>query len=101
MSKPFICHDFKSPRTDMSRRLPGTMKVVPLLFYGVLSLTAYFGVRDVLDLKSAEREKQASIIFGKSMKTYGFADGHSELKNEPPEGFDAWEKQHMIQPPSQ
>jgi hypothetical protein len=61
MSKPFLCHDFKSPRTDMSRRLPGTMKVVPLLFYGVLFISAYFGVRDVLDLKAAEREKQSSI----------------------------------------
>ena len=44
------------------------------------------------------REKESSIINGKRVKTYGFADGHSELIMEPEEGFDAWEKQHMISP---
>jgi RNA polymerase sigma factor (sigma-70 family) len=47
----------------------------------------------------AVREKEASLVNGKWVKAYGFADGHSEYKREPPEGFDAWEKQHMIVPP--
>ena len=34
---------------------------MPILFYGVLATTAYFGVRDIMDLKAAEREKQTSI----------------------------------------
>ena len=44
------------------------------------------------------REKDVSFYNGKWAKTYGFADGHSEIKREPPEGFDAWEQQHMISP---
>ncbi len=61
MSKNFLCHDFKSPRTDISRRLPGTMKIVPILFYGVLAMSAYFGIRDITDLKSADAERLASV----------------------------------------
>lgn len=48
----------------------------------------------------AVREKQATLIGGKWVKAYGFADGHSEIKTQPDEGFDAWEAQHMV-PPSQ
>lgn len=46
------------------------------------------------------REKEPSFVGGRWVKTYGFVDGHSEFKKEPPEGFEAWEKQHMIQPPT-
>lgn len=44
------------------------------------------------------REKQATQTpQGKWVKTYGFADGHSEIRPEPDEGFEAWERQHMPQ----
>jgi hypothetical protein len=46
------------------------------------------------------REMNPSILMGKWVKTYGFADGHSELKSAPPEGFNAWEQQHMLPPPT-
>lgn len=36
---------------------------------------------------------------GKWVKAYAFADGHSEIKAEPAEGFDAYEQQHMVPPP--
>ncbi|HLP77992.1 MAG TPA: sigma-70 family RNA polymerase sigma factor [Candidatus Paceibacterota bacterium] len=49
----------------------------------------------------AVREKETSLVDGKRVKVYGFADGHSELKTEPSEGFDAWEQQHMIPQPIQ
>ena len=42
------------------------------------------------------REKDPSYANGKRFKTYGFADGHAEVKTEPPQGFEAWEKQHII-----
>jgi hypothetical protein len=61
MSAPFLCHDFKTPRTDMSRRLPGTMKVVPLLFYGVIAMSTFSGIRDIMDLKSADKDRLASV----------------------------------------
>jgi prepilin-type processing-associated H-X9-DG protein len=38
------------------------------------------------------------LVAGKLVKTYGFADGHAEVKVEPPEGFEAWEKRHMAIP---
>ena len=44
----------------------------------------------------AVRENEASLVNGKWFKVYGFADGHAEFKSEPPEGFAAWEKQHII-----
>ena len=45
------------------------------------------------------REKQAwQTSIGKWMKTYGFADGHSEIHTEPDGNFDAWEQQHMVSP---
>jgi RNA polymerase sigma factor (sigma-70 family) len=44
------------------------------------------------------RENQGSQLGGKWVKAYGFADGHSELKVEPAEGFEAWEKGHIIPP---
>ena len=47
------------------------------------------------------REKQASYRKGKRAKAYGFADGHSEIKIEPTEGFEEWEKAHMAPPPGQ
>jgi hypothetical protein len=44
------------------------------------------------------REKQPTQTRqGKSVKTYGFADGHSESLPEPEAGFEAWEQQHMPQ----
>lgn len=41
------------------------------------------------------REKEPFFANGGWCKAYAFADGHSEIKREPAEGFEAWEKQHM------
>ncbi len=47
------------------------------------------------------KEKQAWQSFsGKWMKTYGFADGHSEVHTEPNGNFDVYEKGHMILSPN-
>ena len=48
----------------------------------------------------AVQERQAWLSKGKLQKTYGFADGHVEIKTQPPEGFDAWEQTHMMPPAS-
>ena len=46
------------------------------------------------------REKHASqTLDGKWRKTYGFADGHAEVRTEPDGNFDDWESQHIIPPP--
>ena len=44
----------------------------------------------------AVRSKSPFFMNGKPVKVYGFADGHSELKREPEEGFEAWEKARII-----
>ncbi len=44
----------------------------------------------------AIREKEPWLLNGKRVKVYGYLDGHSETHTEPPEGFAAWEKQHMV-----
>ncbi len=45
------------------------------------------------------REKQAhQLPGGKWAKVYGFADGHSEVHKEADGNFDAWEKEHILQP---
>jgi hypothetical protein len=44
------------------------------------------------------REAEPSFFRGSWVKTYGFADGHAEIKKEPPQVFDAWEKQYLIPP---
>ena len=46
----------------------------------------------------AIREKEPWLLNGKRVKVYGWADGHSEVHSEPPEGFEVWEKQHMLPP---
>ena len=45
------------------------------------------------------REQQPFNFSGRWAKTYGFADGHSEVHSEPSGNFDAWEAQHMVPPP--
>ncbi len=49
------------------------------------------------------REKQAwQASNGRWMKTYGFADGHSELHSEPDGNFDTFEQKHAVSlPPNQ
>lgn len=56
----FLCHDFKTPRTDMSRRLPSSMRIVPVLFYVVLVTAAGFIVRDVTLLNKAKADLAAA-----------------------------------------
>ena len=48
------------------------------------------------------REKRVTqTLNGNWRKTYGFADGHSEVRVEPTSNFDDWESQHIIPPPTQ
>ena len=43
------------------------------------------------------REKEPTVGWdGRRFKAYGFADGHSEIHAEGPQGFDAWEKERML-----
>jgi len=52
----FLCHDFKTPRTDMSRRLPSTLRMVPVIFYAVLVISTIFLIKDWTDLNKASSD---------------------------------------------
>lgn len=60
-----ICHDFKTPRTDTSKRLPSSFMLVPVIFYisvlgGIfLNINAYVRYRDASLKRDSFRHQQA------------------------------------------
>ncbi len=60
-----ICHDFKTPRTDTSKRLPSSFILVPIIFYisvlgGILlNINAYLRYRDGTMKRDSFRQQQA------------------------------------------
>lgn len=56
----FICHDFKTPRNDTSKRLPDSFKAIPCLFYLSLIASAYFMTMDWMAYKQSDMEKKQS-----------------------------------------
>jgi hypothetical protein len=56
----YLCHDFKSPRADASRRLPATFRFVPIAFYVAMVGAAYFITMDVLSLRKADQDRLVS-----------------------------------------
>jgi RNA polymerase sigma factor (sigma-70 family) len=48
-----------------------------------------------------ERQAHQSSLDGRWAKTYGFADGHSELHVEPDNNFEPWENAHLPSSPGQ
>ncbi len=52
----YICHDFKTPRNDTSKRLPNSFKMVPLAFYLALIGGAYIMTVDYVAYKRAQEE---------------------------------------------
>lgn len=53
----YICHDFKTPRTDTSKRLPNSYKLIPVLFYIALIGGAYTMTMDYMAYKRAQQTK--------------------------------------------
>lgn len=53
----YLCHDFKTPRTDTSRRLPSSFRAIPVMFYVALVGTAYVMTMDYFHYKQALRQK--------------------------------------------
>jgi len=53
----YLCHDFKSPRADASRRLPSTFKFVPIAFYVSVLGGLYFVTMDVMSLRRSEKDR--------------------------------------------
>lgn len=53
----YLCHDFKTPRTDTSRRLPNSFRVIPVGFYLAMVAGAYFVTMDVINYRAAQTDK--------------------------------------------
>lgn len=95
---------------DNQNQLPGSFEEAKRYYEGAnpgLSQTNQFEIvyRGSLQALSNPatviviRELQPFSFNGRWAKTYGFADGHSEVHAEPSGNFDAWEAQHMAAPP--
>ncbi|MBE7495847.1 MAG: hypothetical protein HS117_12955 [Verrucomicrobiaceae bacterium] len=54
----YLCHDFKTPRTDTSRRLPSTFRFIPILFYVAVAGCAYIMTMDYFAFKKAQVQKK-------------------------------------------
>lgn len=61
----YLCHDFKTPRVDTSRRLPASFRAIPIIFYVALVGSAYvmtmdyFNYKKAIKLKVDAQERQA------------------------------------------
>ncbi|WP_395752427.1 hypothetical protein [Prosthecobacter sp.] len=53
----YLCHDFKTPRTDTSRRLPSSFRAIPVIFYVALVGSAYVMTMDYFGYKRALKQK--------------------------------------------
>jgi hypothetical protein len=53
----FLCHDFKSPRADASRRLPNSFRFIPIAFYLSVAAGIYFVTVDILSLRKAQQDR--------------------------------------------
>lgn len=52
-----LCHDFKSPRNDTSKRLPPIFAVVPVLFYVILFGGAYVSITSYMSYREATQSR--------------------------------------------
>jgi len=60
----FLCHDLKTPRTDVSKRLPPIFFVVPVLFYIIALGGSFVGVKSFMSYREAQARRdnwQAAI----------------------------------------
>lgn len=53
----YLCHDFKTPRTDAARRLPSSFRFIPVIFYVAIVGTAYMMTMDYLNFQKAKKLK--------------------------------------------
>lgn len=53
----YLCHDFKTPRIDASRRLPASFRAIPVIFYVALIGSVYVMTMDYFAYKRAQAQK--------------------------------------------
>lgn len=52
-----LCHDFKTPRTDSSKRLPRVFTLVPVMFYLIVVWGAYVSATSYVNYRNAEQSR--------------------------------------------
>lgn len=78
------CHDFKSPRTDASKRLPSIFMLVPIMFYvillggGYLSATSYMNYRE----KAKDRDYWHQYQTEQESSKASFESQHADVLKE-------------------
>ena len=65
----YLCHDFKTPRTDTARRLPDTFRFIPILFYVAMLGGGYMMTMDYFSYGKAKRDKQEADDRRKALET--------------------------------
>ena len=65
----YLCHDFKTPRSDAARRLPSSFRFIPVIFYVAIVGTAYMMTMDYFSYGKAKRDKQESDDRRKTLET--------------------------------
>lgn len=90
----YICHDFKTPRMDTSKRLPNSFKAIPILFYISLVGGAYFMTMDWLAYKKAKKTKEDAEVVTKDYeaksKTLGEEVAELIIESSKAEGVARW-----------
>lgn len=99
----YICHDFKTPRTDTARRLPSSFRFIPIVFYVAIAGSAYIMTMDYFNFQKAKKlkveadERRTRIEGERDAFNNEFAELEAESKKA--EGVAGWmEGARNIQP---
>jgi hypothetical protein len=87
------------PMPDTSAEFNEMTNLFDLAYQGAIS--NLYNAPNFHDVIVVREKQPVQMANGKWFKVYGFADGHSQIQSEPPEGFDAYEQVHMVPPPNQ
>ncbi len=83
-----------APYLTNSTSIPTGTNSFELVYHGSLD-----GLTDPKSVILIQESLAMQTSTGRWVKTYGFADGHSEVRGEPFDNFDTFEQQHSVPPP--
>jgi hypothetical protein len=83
-----------APYLTNSTSIPTGTNSFELVYHGSLD-----GLTDPKSVILIQESQAMQTSSGRWVKTYGFADGHSEVRGEPFDNFDTFEQQHSVPPP--
>ncbi len=87
------------PMPDTAADFADMTNLFDLFYQG--SLSNVYNATNFGDIIVVREKQPWQAPNGKWMKVYGFADGHSQIRSESSEGFDAFEQEHAGPPSGQ